>query len=74
MKCKNAVFVFVISLLFVALCLAVAFGLRQDEQHVQNLEGYCELAEAVILKKMNLLESEIEALDERVTILEEMVK
>jgi hypothetical protein len=70
MKCKNALFVSVISLLLLILFLAVAFG-QQNTGHTQNLEGYCELAEAVLIKKMNLLKAEIEALDERVTALEE---
>jgi uncharacterized protein YlxW (UPF0749 family) len=40
-------------------------------QHTQNLEGYDELREAVLLKKMNQIRAELKALEERVTALEE---
>jgi hypothetical protein len=70
---KKALFVAILSLLALWLCLAVAFGQAKpgSGEHVVNLEGYCELAEAVLLKKMDKLQDQIDFLESRVTALEE---
>jgi hypothetical protein len=47
------------------------YGACYDGVQTQNLEGYDELREAVLLKKMNQIRTELKALEKRVTALEE---